>query len=80
MDRLFRSSSFVSSRTSIPPDIINEDDHTVEEIDFPDFHIYIYIYMQEYFFLKKGAPFQTEICVKIAKEDQLNQSCVSFLI
>ena len=78
MDRLFRSSSFVSSRTSIPPDIINEDDHTVEEIDLPDFHIYIY--MQEKFFLKKGAPFQTEICVKIAKEDQLNQSCVSFLI
>ena len=78
MDRLFRSYSFVSSRTSIPPDIINEDDHTVEEIDLPDFHIYIY--MQENFFFLKGAPFQTEICVKIAKENQLNQSCVSFLI
>ena len=50
MDRLFRSSSSVSSRTSIPPDIINEDDHTVEETDLPDFHIYIYIYAGEYFF------------------------------
>ena len=37
MDRLFRSSSSVSSRTSIPPDIINEDDNTVEETDLPDF-------------------------------------------
>ena len=37
MDRLLRSSSSVSSRTSIPPDIINEDDHTVEETDLLDF-------------------------------------------
>ena len=38
MARLFRFSSSISSRTSIPPDIINEDDHIVEETDLPDFH------------------------------------------
>ena len=38
MARLFRFSSSVSSRTSIPPDIINEDDHTIEETDLPNFH------------------------------------------
>ena len=32
MARLFRFNSSVSSRTSIPPDIINEDDHIVEEL------------------------------------------------
>ena len=37
MDRLWRSNSFISSRTSVPLDIINEEDHTMEETDFPDF-------------------------------------------
>ena len=37
MDRLWRSNSSVSSKTSVPPDIINEEDHTVEETNFPDF-------------------------------------------
>ena len=37
MDRLRRSNSFVSSRTGCPPDIVNEEDHTVEENEFPDF-------------------------------------------
>ena len=37
MDRLFRSNSSVSSRSSVPPDIINEEDYSVEETDFTDF-------------------------------------------
>ena len=37
MDRLFRSNSFASSRSSVPPDIINEEDYSVEETDFTDF-------------------------------------------
>ena len=37
MDRLWRSNSSISSKTSVPPDIINEEDHTMEEMDFPDF-------------------------------------------
>ena len=37
MDRLFRSNSSVSSRSSIPPDIINEEDYSVEENDFTKF-------------------------------------------
>ena len=37
MARLFKSNSSVNSRTSVPPDIINEDDHTIEETDLPDF-------------------------------------------
>ena len=35
MARLFRFNPSVSSRTSIPPDIINENDHIVEETDLP---------------------------------------------
>ena len=38
MDRLGRSNSSVSSRTGCPPDIVNEEDHTVENNElFPDF-------------------------------------------
>ena len=37
MDRLWRSNSFVSSRTGCPLDIVNEEDHTVEDNEFPDF-------------------------------------------
>ena len=37
MDRLWRSNSSVSSKTSCPPDIVNEEDHTVEENEFADF-------------------------------------------
>ena len=38
MHRLQRSNSFVSSRTDCPPDIVNEEDHTVEDGElFPDF-------------------------------------------
>ena len=37
MDRLFRSNSSVSSRYSVPPDIINEEDYFVEETDCTDF-------------------------------------------
>ena len=38
MDRLWRSNSSVSSRTGCPYDILNEeDDHTVEENEIPDF-------------------------------------------
>ena len=36
MDRLFRSNSSISFRTSIPLDIINDDDHTVEETNLLD--------------------------------------------
>ena len=37
MDRLWRSNSSVSSRTSCPLDIVNEEDHTVEDNELPDF-------------------------------------------
>ena len=37
MDRLFRSNSSVSSRSSVPPDIINEEDYAAEETDLTDF-------------------------------------------
>ena len=37
MDRLWRSNSFVSSRTGCPLDIVNEVDHTIEENEFLDF-------------------------------------------
>ena len=37
MDRLWRSNSSVSSRTGCPLDIVNEEDHTVEDNEFPDF-------------------------------------------
>ena len=37
MDRLFRSNSSVSSKSSVPPDIINEEDYAVEETDLIDF-------------------------------------------
>ena len=37
MDRLQRSNSSISSRTGCPPNIVNEEDHTVEENEFPDF-------------------------------------------
>ena len=31
MDRLWRSNSSISSRTSCPPDIVNDEDHNVEK-------------------------------------------------
>ena len=38
MDRLWRSNSSVSSRTGCPPNIVNEEDHNVENNElFPDF-------------------------------------------
>ena len=37
MDRLWRSNSFVSSRTSCSPDIVNEEDHNVNDSEIPDF-------------------------------------------
>ena len=37
MDSMWRSNSSVSSRTGCPPDIVNEEDHTVEEHEIPDF-------------------------------------------
>ena len=37
MDSMWRSNSFVNSRTGCPPDIVNEEDHTIEENDFLDF-------------------------------------------
>ena len=37
MDKLWRSNSFVSSRTGCPPVIVNEEDHTVEEHEILDF-------------------------------------------
>ena len=39
MDRLWRSNSSISSRTSCPPDIVNEEDHTIDDNELiPDFH------------------------------------------
>ena len=37
MDRLWRSNSSVSSRSSCPPGIVNEEDHNVEEHEIPNF-------------------------------------------
>ena len=38
MDRLWRSNSSISSRTSCPPDIVNEEDHTIDDNELiPDF-------------------------------------------
>ena len=37
MDRLQRSNSSISSRTGFPPDIVNEEDHIVEENELLDF-------------------------------------------
>ena len=37
MDRLWRSNSSISSRTGCPPDIVNEEDHNVEDNEIPDF-------------------------------------------
>ena len=37
MDSMWRSNSFVNSRTGCPPDIVNEEDHTIEENEFPNF-------------------------------------------
>ena len=37
MDRLWRSNSSISFRTGCPPDIVNEEDHIVEEHEIPDF-------------------------------------------
>ncbi|KAK9998006.1 hypothetical protein SO802_017609 [Lithocarpus litseifolius] len=34
---MWRSNSSVSSRTNCPPDIVNEEDHVVEEKEIPDF-------------------------------------------
>ena len=38
MDRLWRSNSSVSSRTGCPPDIVNEEDHNVDDGEIPDFN------------------------------------------
>ena len=38
MDRLWKSNSSISSRIGCPPDIVNEEDHTIEENELlPDF-------------------------------------------
>ena len=38
MDRLWRSNSSISSRTSCPLDIVNEEDHTIDDNELiPDF-------------------------------------------
>ena len=37
MDRLWRSNSSISSRTGSPPDIVNEEDHNVDDSEIPDF-------------------------------------------
>ena len=37
MDRLFRFNSSINSRSSVLPDIINEENYSVEEIGFIDF-------------------------------------------
>ena len=39
MDRLWRSKTSISSRTNCPPDIVNEEDHTIDDNELlPDFH------------------------------------------
>ena len=37
MDRLWRSNSSISSRTGCPPDIVNEENHNVDDNEIPDF-------------------------------------------
>ena len=37
MDRLWRSNSSISSRTGCPPDIVNEEDHNVDDSKILDF-------------------------------------------
>ena len=37
MDRLWRSNSSISSRTGCPPNIVNEEDHNVDDSEIPDF-------------------------------------------
>ena len=37
MDRLWRSNSSINSRTGCPPDIVNEEDHNVDDNEIPDF-------------------------------------------
>ena len=37
MDRLWRSNSSISFRTSCPPNIVNEEDHNVDDSEIPDF-------------------------------------------
>ena len=37
IDRLWRSNSSISSRTGCPPDIVNEEDHNVDDSEIPDF-------------------------------------------
>ena len=38
MDRLWRSNSSINSRTSCSPDIVNEEDHTIDDNELiPDF-------------------------------------------
>ena len=37
MDRLWRSNSSIISRTGCPPDIVNEEDHNVDDSEIPDF-------------------------------------------
>ena len=38
MDRLWRSNSSISSRTGCPPDIVNKEDHTIDDNELiPDF-------------------------------------------
>ena len=37
MDRLWRSNSSISSRTGCPPDIVNEEDHNVDDSEISDF-------------------------------------------
>ena len=37
MDRLWRSNSSICSKTGCPPDIVNEEDHNVDDSEIPDF-------------------------------------------
>ena len=37
MDRLQRSNSSISSKTGCPPNIVNEEDHNVDNSEIPDF-------------------------------------------
>ena len=37
MDRLWSSNSFVNSRIGCPPDIVNKEDHNVDESEILDF-------------------------------------------
>ena len=37
MDRLWRSNSSVNSGIGCPPDIVNEEDHNVDDSEIPDF-------------------------------------------